>query len=68
LTLYRVILFSKSLTARKLELEDEDLKDKDAKKQKRTPLEEFIYVGREKLKVQVREYDFNPADFRSKEE
>jgi hypothetical protein len=49
LTLYRVIIFNKTLTARKLELEDEDLKD--AKKQKRTPLEEFIYVGREKLKV-----------------
>jgi hypothetical protein len=66
LTLYRVIIFSKTLTARRLELEDEDLKDQ--KKQKRTPVEEFIYVAREKLKVQVREYDFNPADFRSKEE
>ena len=54
------------MTARRLELDDEDAKD--VKKAKRTPLEEFVYQCREKLKVQVREYEFNPNEFKTKEE
>ena len=67
ISLWRLVICKKDLDKRRGEDQPPQEVDHLGKRTKKGPVDEFISICRDKHRFTIREFDYNPADFDSKE-